>query len=211
VAALVALAGCGASGSTVATRDGGPQPGDERAEPQPSTTTVVGDSTTTSSSTTSTTTTTAPAAAPEQPSTGTPTVWHLEGRHQAHEHFEFGNPRCPVLTHDLAGTMRMTDGAVWQLTETYCGILEPGPTWVGHGTFVLTAPDGSTLTGTFGNSATLPTRGVPYQLDIAAGTGTYVGATGTCDVDNHLFQPEFGEQDQWGTFTCDVTGARPAQ
>jgi hypothetical protein len=201
LAALVALAGCGASPTGVETRDGTPPP-EERVDLVPSSTTVAGDSTTTTSSTTTTTTT-----AVAYPAPPAATVWHLEGRHQAREHFEFGNPRCEVLAHDLAGTMTMTDGAVWQLTETYCGILEPGPVWVGHGTFGLRAPDGSTLTGTFGNSATLPSKGVPYQLDIDAGTGTYAGATGTCSVDNHLFQPEFGVQDQWGTFTCDVTRA----
>jgi hypothetical protein len=207
IAALVAFAACGASPSKVATRDGSP-PSEERVDLEPSTTTVVGESTTTSTSTTSTTSTTT-TTAPRYPAPAAPKTWHLEGTHQAREHFAFGQPRCPVLTHDLAGTMTMRDGAVWQLTETYCGILEPGPTWVGHGTFVLAAPDGSTLTGTFGNSAHLPTEGVPYQLDIHAGTGTYAGATGTCAVDNHLYQPEFGVQDQWGTFTCEV--ARPPQ
>jgi hypothetical protein len=202
VVGLAMLAGCGASPSGVETSDGGPP--EERVDLVPAPTTLVGDTTTTTSSTTTTTTTTAPSAYPAAPA---PTAWHLEGKHQALEHFEFGNPRCEVLAHDLAGTMTMTDGAVWHFTETYCGILEPGPLWVGHGTFVLTAPDGATLTGTFGNSATLPSKGVPYELDIDAGTGTFAGATGTCAVDNHLFQPEFGVQDQWGTFTCDVTRA----
>jgi hypothetical protein len=197
--AFATLAGCGAAPTGVATRDEGPPP-EERVELVPSPSTAVDESTTTTSPTTTSTTTAAAYPAPEAP-----TALHLEGKHDALEHFEFGNPRCPVLAHDLAGTMTMSDGAVWQFTETYCGILEPGPTWVGHGTFVLTAPDGSTLTGTFGNSAPLPTKGVPYRLDIDTGTGTYAGATGTCAVDNHLDQPEFGKQYQFGTFTCDVT------
>ena len=200
--ALAVLAGCGAPPSGVETRDGGPPP-EERVDVVPAPTTQVAESTTTTSSTTTTTTT----AASAYPAAPAPRAWPFEGTHQALEHFEFGNPRGEVLAHELAGTMTMADGAVWQFTETYCGILEPGPVWVGRGTFVLTAPDGATLTGTFGNSASLPSKGVPYQLDIDAGTGAFTGATGTCAVDNHLFQPEFGVQDQWGTFTCDLARA----
>lgn len=197
--ALVALAACGAADARVGTRDGGVAPPEERVDPVP--TTIVGENTTTASSpTTTTTAATESVPAPEESAT----AWHLEGKQRGTEHFGFGNPRCPVLAHELSGSFTTADGRVLALDEVYCGVIEPGLKWRGEGTFALTAPDGS-LTGTFESSAQLPSSGEPYRLDVRAGTGSFAGATGACEIDNHLAQSQFGVQEQWGTFACDLT------
>ncbi len=140
------------------------------------------------------------------PSVLVPTAptWHLEGQHSGVEHFVIsGGEGCAFLNHHLVETMILTDGTVWQLREHYCGIITNINVWSGAGTVLISAPNG-TLTGSFRHSARLPSLGVPYQLDIASGTGTYAGAHGSCTLDDHLQSKVFGVQEHHGSFSCDL-------
>jgi hypothetical protein len=47
-------------------------------------------------------------------------------------------------------------------------------------------------------------------LTITGGTGAYEGASGSCDLDNHLTQVGFGTQEQYGSFACDITVNPPS-
>jgi hypothetical protein len=131
-------------------------------------------------------------------------TWHFEGRHSGLEHFQVHTRLCPVLDHHLQETFTLTDGTAWSFRAHYCGTIDTHGIWTGVGSFVITAANGSTLSGTFTDSAQLPSVGVPYELDIATGTGAFAGASGSCVLDNHLrtIAPEV--QHQEGIFVCDL-------
>ena len=75
--------------------------------------------------------------------------------------------------------------------------------WRGY--VALTATNGATITGTVTETnIKVPSPGVPYTLVITGGTQRFAGATGTCRLDNHLHQIQFGLQDDYGSFTCKV-------
>jgi hypothetical protein len=157
--------------------------------------------------------TTAPAATepPSTASTGTPpSTIHISGTNvrvagsfKGTEYWVLTKGRCPDLDHRLDSAFTRTDGMVWQFHADYCGTLD-GDHWSGEGTFTFTASDGAILTGVFQSAAKLPSPGVPYTLNITAGTGTFDGATGECRLDNHLRVVQFGVQEQYGKFTCDI-------
>jgi hypothetical protein len=131
-------------------------------------------------------------------------TWHVEGRHRGVEHFRTsGGDGCTFLNHHLVETMTLTDGRVWQLSSHYCGIVTGNNLWSGAGTVDITT-DSGTLKGSSRNSAQIPSTGVPYQITISAGTGTYAGAHGSCTLDDHLESEVFGVQRQSGTFSCDL-------
>ncbi len=163
----------------------------------------------TSSSTAASTTTTTeppPAPLPEHVPLPGPPRWHFEGRHAGIEHFVLYSGRCAFLDHHLQETFTLDDGSKWDFDAIYCGTLDANNLWTGVGSFTLTTGPGSTLTGTFTDSAKVPSTGVPYVLDVHAGTGDLVGAHGSCALENHLRPIEFGAQEQFGTFVCDLAG-----
>jgi hypothetical protein len=129
---------------------------------------------------------------------------HFEGRHAGIEHFELHTRLCPVLDHHLRETFTLTDGTTWSFRAHYCGTIDSHNVWTGVGSFTITTANGSTLSGTFTDSAQLPSVGVPYELDIATGTGTFAGARGSCLLDNHLRTISPGVQHQSGLFVCDL-------
>ena len=102
------------------------------------------------------------------------------------------------LTFDVAG-----DPVAWQFRSDYCGNIE-GKQWTGTGPFTIDARERGTLTGTMRSSARLPTEGKPFALEISGGTGSFEGASGSCTLDNHVRAVALGQQEQWGTFECDV-------
>ena len=129
---------------------------------------------------------------------------HFEGRHSGMEHFQLHTTLCPVLDHHLHETFTLTDGIAWDFRAHYCGTIDPHGVWTGVGTFEITTGSASTLSGTFTDSAQLPSVGVPYELDINAGTGAFAGATGSCVLDDHLRTIAPGVQHQEGIFVCDL-------
>jgi hypothetical protein len=133
-----------------------------------------------------------------------PTSWHFEGRHSGIEQFQMHTTRCPVLDHHLQETFTLTDGTAWSFRARYCGTIDTHGVWTGVGSFVISAANGATLSGTFTDSAQLPSVGVPYELDIATGTGAFAGASGSCVLENHLrtIAPEMQQQE--GIFVCDL-------
>lgn len=136
-----------------------------------------------------------------EPAAGAPPV---EGTYFGVEHFALYDGRCAFLDHHIVGTFSVSDGTTWDFHQDYCGTLK-GDLWSGNGTFALTAPDGAAITGTVTErDIRVPSPGVPYTLDITAGTERFAGATGTCRLDNHLRVIKFGLQDDFGSFTCDV-------
>jgi hypothetical protein len=145
------------------------------------------------------TTATAPAT-----STTTGVVWHFEGRHSGIEHFQLHTRLCPVLDHHLHETFALTDGTAWTFRAHYCGTIDAHGVWTGVGSFAITTGSGSTLSGTFTDSAQLPSVGIPYELDINTGTGAFAGASGSCMLDNHLRTIAPGAQHQRGIFVCDL-------
>lgn len=86
----------------------------------------------------------------------------------------------------------------------YCGTIDARGVWTGAGSFVITTGIGSTLSGTFTDSAQLPSLGVPYELDINSGTGAFAESSGSCVLDNHLSTIAPGLQHQEGMFVCDL-------
>jgi hypothetical protein len=214
VAGVLALAGLGAAAAsawpepaqqiTTAQEVGGTE--EETTTTTTEVPTTVEASTTTVAPTTSTTTE-APTTTTEPPPTTTTepgaTVVELVGHYVGQETHRFGQ-RCPDITHTLDFVVTWADGAQWTGRQDYCGT-HVGDQWVGEGTFSLTGPDGASLTGTFDNTAPYGSSGIPYQLDVAAGTGAFAGAQGTCDVDVHLVETSIATQDQDGPFTCSVT------
>jgi hypothetical protein len=130
---------------------------------------------------------------------------HVEGSYAGTEHYGFTTGACPDLDHTLDSTFELDDGTVWQYHSEYCGELD-GDLWSGSGTFAFTTPDGDTITGTKDVEATeVPSAGQPVVLIITGGSGPYDGASGSCELDNHLTQVQIGVQEQYGTFTCDFT------
>jgi hypothetical protein len=93
----------------------------------------------------------------------------------------------------------------WKFHADYCGVIQ-GELWTGVGTFTLTAPGGAALTGTFTDSARLPSTGVPYELDITGGTKRLARASGSCVLENHLKVVQFGVQQQFGSVVRDFRG-----
>ncbi len=130
---------------------------------------------------------------------------HVEGSYSGTESFGPTTGRCPDLDHELGATFTLTDGTVWELDSSYCGTLV-GDDWTGLGQFSLTTPSGDTLIGPLTSTATLPTDGEPFTLQINSGTGAYAGAAGSCILDNHVRPLGEGLQEQSGTFTCDIGG-----
>lgn len=131
--------------------------------------------------------------------------WHVEGIHAGTEIYQLHTRRCPVLDHSLDETMTLADGTTWSYQARYCGTIDSQGVWRGVGTFVITAGDDSSLSGRFTSSARLPTTGVPYELAVDHGTGTFAGARGSCLLDNHLVPEQPGVQHQSGTFVCDLS------
>ena len=138
------------------------------------------------------------------PTDGTAGVVSISGTFRGTSPITGGSEgHCEQLIHVFDATMSLTGGGSWAMHEDYCGWLD-GNMWNGKGTFTLTAASGDTLTGTFTSRAPIPTSGEPYQLTITGGTGAHVGASGTCNIDNHLRSAGVGLQEQYGTFTCNV-------
>jgi hypothetical protein len=129
---------------------------------------------------------------------------HFEGRHSGIEHFQLATSECPVLDHRLRETFTLTDGTAWSFRAHYCGTIDAHKVWRGAGSFTITTANGSTFSGTFTDSAQLPSVGVPYAIDIETGTGDFAGANGSCVLDNHLRTIAPGTQHQKGIFVCDV-------
>lgn len=96
-----------------------------------------------------------------------------------------------------------TDGPVWALREDYCGRME-GDRWFGAGTWSLTAPDGSSLSGTHTSTVEMGQPGGPYTMVVEAGAGRLQGASGTCGVIVNVVPLGFGRSTQDGSITCDV-------
>jgi hypothetical protein len=136
-----------------------------------------------------------------EPTTGAPPV---AGTYFGVEHFAAHAGRCAVLDHHIVGTFSVSDGTTWDFRQDYCGTFQ-GDLWSGDGTFSLTAPDGAAITGTVTErNIRVPSPGVPYTLDITGGAQRFAGASGTCRLDNHLQQIEFGLQHDFGSFTCNI-------
>jgi hypothetical protein len=100
--------------------------------------------------------------------------------------------------------MTLTDGTIWGFQAHYCGIINKTGLWSGAGSFSITTGTGATLTGTFSNSAQLPSDGVPYELDVGEGSGVFKGGRGSCVFDNHLSSVAAGVRQQSGNFVCDL-------
>lgn len=167
--------------------------------------TSTSDTTTSSPDRIAKTTPKAPTSVPATPTSGLTTGGPLlAGTYAGVEHFALFTGRCSFLDHHIAGTFSPSDGTNWTFHQDYCGTLQ-GDLWSGVGTFVLTASDGATISGTV-NEANIkvPSPGVPYTIDVTAGTQRFADATGTCRLDNHLRVIHFGLQDDYGTFTCDI-------
>jgi hypothetical protein len=130
-------------------------------------------------------------------------VSHVEGSFVGTEHFAPTTGSCADLDHHLDSTFSFKDGTTWKFRADYCGAVD-GNVWRGDGTFTFTIPSGAQMTGYFKDVATIPSPGVPYTLVITNGTGRFLGASGSCDLDNHLRPIASGEQEQHGTFTCDI-------
>ena len=163
--------------------------------------TSAGASETTAADTTTATHTAVASTPTSELTTGAPPV---DGTYFGVEHFALFTGRCAFLDHHIVGTFSASDGTTWDFHQDYCGTLQ-GDLWSGVGTFALTAPDGAAITGTVTErNIRVPSPGVPYTLDITGGTQRFAGATGTCRLDNHLRQIQFGLQDDFGSFTCDI-------
>ena len=169
------------------------------------TTTLAPTDTTTTPASTSTSTATETSVAPAPTSEPTVSGSPVDGTYFGAEHFALFTGQCAFLDHHILGTFSAADGTTWTFHQDYCGTLA-GDLWSGQGTFSLTAPDGATISGTVTEkNIHVPSPGVPYTLDITAGTQRFAGASGTCRLDNHLRVIHFGLQDDFGSFDCDIT------
>lgn len=110
---------------------------------------------------------------------------------------------CPQMHHHLDAAVTLNDGSRWQLSERYRGVHENW-VWSGEGTFGFTDKAGNSFGGTFTSRVEMPTTGEPYRMTITRGAGRFAGATGTCDVDNHVEDTVPGRNRQYGGFTCDI-------
>ncbi len=118
---------------------------------------------------------------------------------------------CAQMHHELLAGVTFDDGSAGVLSESYCGVND-GRTWTGGGTFTIDSANGhDLLSGSFTSRAALPTTGEPYRLNVERGTGRFGGATGTCDVDNHMEDTAPGRNRQFGTLSCTLQlGEAPA-
>ncbi len=171
----------------------------------PTSVTSTSSTSTSSESTSSTSTSTTPTSAPGPSRPSAPRTVHVEGTFRGDEHFALFTGRCSLLDHHLDSVFTVDNAATWKFHSDYCGTIDDD-LWRGQGTFTFTLEDGATLTGSFRDSARLPSAGEPYTLQITGGTRKYEGATGSCSLDNHLRQIRFGEQEQYGSFICDFRG-----
>jgi hypothetical protein len=128
----------------------------------------------------------------------------FEGTFRGDEQYRPTDGGCPDLDHVLTSTFALTDGTTWAFRAEYCGTIQ-GDTWTGGGTFAFTTPDADTLTGTFTSSASVTSDGEPYVLTITGGTGRHEGASGSCELDNHLTDTAPGVQEHDGSFSCEIT------
>ncbi|HEX7133351.1 MAG TPA: hypothetical protein VF228_12295 [Iamia sp.] len=215
-------AGAGDGGAAVRAGEADPALGEETTEPASSSTGSIPESTTTTTATTTTsapaptasepapTTSTAPppSTAPPSPTEPAPTTVTLRGTYDVRSG---SGGSCPSGSFPvrLAGTIDASDGGLWARTEQGCATLVDD-VYDATGTFVLTAPDGSTLTGTFRSIAALPTDGVPYGYEVTGGTGSFAGAAGACDLTVRIVEGGGLDQRQEGEITCEVTVAGPA-
>lgn len=152
-----------------------------------------------SAATSATTTPTLP------PTSAGPIRWHFEGRHSGIERYEPATTTCPVLDHHLHETFTLTNGTTWNFRAHYCGTIDRRGVWTGVGTFTIDTGKLSSISGTFTDSAQLPTVGIPYVIKITRGTGTFEGAHGRCVLDNHIRSLPDASQHQAGIFVCDFT------
>ncbi len=107
-----------------------------------------------------------------EPATG---VGPVAGTYFGVEHFALFTGRCAFLDHHIVGMFRSGDGATWDFHQDYCGTLQ-GDLWSAVGTFALTASGGATITGTVTETnIRVPSPGVPYTLDVTAGTRQFPG------------------------------------
>ncbi len=193
--ATIGLAACGqANADRITTSDG------RSGETTTSSSTTPGypDKPTAPDSSTTTTTLTPPAT----------TQLVLTGTHAGTEHFAFGTGRCPQIDHHLDETWTATNGTVLAFSNAYCGELDAQGHWSSTGTYTLGNDNGAVQGRTNNSVASVPSPGGPYHFVIDSGTGAYAGATGSCDVEEHLVMVQFGEQTHSGPFTC--TFALPA-
>jgi hypothetical protein len=148
---------------------------------------------------------TVPALAPPPPMPAEPAmgVQRIVGTYAGFERWELDTGRCPAMDHSFEATIELADGQEGRLLQLYCGHIV-GDVWTGEGTFLLTAAAGDTLSGRFASQAVIPSEGEPYTLEVNDGTGAFDGARGTCWLDNHLRESAAGEQEQFGSLTCDV-------
>jgi hypothetical protein len=137
-----------------------------------------------------------------------PGAQHFAGSYQGIEHYTLQTQRCPQLDHNLIETFTLSSGAIWNFQNLYCGTLTDTNLWHGQGTFSFTA-GGGTFGGDTDVVARVPTAGGPIALHVTRGTGVYAGASGWCELDNHIRQIAFGVQEQSGMFTCDIAFNRP--
>ena len=160
---------------------------------------------------------------PDEPATSTPTTAVVEaagdeapaspeagslvvsGRYEGTDSYVLSDGDPCDIEHDDQVTLTLDDGTTWQLDHQQCGLTLPGDRWSATGTFTITLPGGDSLTGTNSQEPIqLPTTGEPFRLDIEGGTGDLAGATGWCDLDNHLRNQSLGSQEMYGDFTCEV-------
>jgi hypothetical protein len=165
---------------------------------QSATTTTIAESCTGADPAASTTTT---SRADVTTTTAAASVTQWSGTYDGIEHFGPSTGTCADLDHHLDSVFSLEDGSAWKFHSDYCGILD-GNAWQGTGPFTFTLPDGALITGDFADAATIPSPGVRYRLNITGGTGNFEGASGSCQLDNHLRPIASGEQQQYGTFTC---------
>jgi hypothetical protein len=134
---------------------------------------------------------------------GTPAdVVRITGSFDGTEHYGFTAGACPDLDHVLEATYTLTDGTVWQFRSDYCGDLD-GDLWSGWGDVTFTVPGGDVITGTVDVGwLVVPSSGGSSLIAVTGGTGRYDGATGACELDDHIVQVEIGVQQHSGTFVC---------
>jgi hypothetical protein len=174
-----------APGSSVPTSATVPSPGE--------TTTVTSPSSTTASE---------PAPPPTSPSPHTSV--NVAGTYEGTSVYALWTENCTVDgIVDLEFTLE--SGEHWQFHNPNCGEIDSDNVYTGHGTFVLTTPDGATIVGSQYTRVPLEDNGGPISLTITGGTGHYEGAAGSCTMHNRLVQPSIGKQFHSGTFACEIS------
>lgn len=138
----------------------------------------------------------------------------VDGSYDGVSTFTLATSRCEMVDTVWDATVSVSNGETWQYHNEYCGTVIDD-TFNGAGTFMFTAANGDTLTGT---TATIDVpvpdpggkggTGGPTYLSISDGTSAYAGSSGWCVLDNHVHNNVdgvFGHQRQWGTFECEIT------